>query len=152
MSAPQFTVGSRAEILELLHSPVRTRDHASQLVGLRGTVVGTMRHGALALLALEGDVDDLPCGIRRWTVHPDDLAVCAFPVPAHGSTGHYRLGLSGTESAAVQHAVPPDAAVGLCGESARPLPVCGWSLPFLVTAARACSECARLATPDVGSS
>ncbi|MFE0150888.1 hypothetical protein ACFWY5_27310 [Nonomuraea sp. NPDC059007] len=68
-------VGSRARIVELLHSPARTRGHAAVLLGQYGTVVMVLRYGTVALLELDADADELPGGARRWPVHWDDLQV-----------------------------------------------------------------------------
>ncbi|MFI6503484.1 hypothetical protein [Nonomuraea typhae] len=62
-------------IIDLLHSPARTRSHAPVLLGHYGTVVMVLRHGTLALLELDADADQLPGMTRRWPVHWDDLAV-----------------------------------------------------------------------------
>lgn len=66
------------------------------------------------------------------------------PGPDHPADG-YRLGLSGSGRQALQHAVPLDVEISLCGEPVYPLPVCGWSMPFSPTADRACPACIHLA-------
>lgn len=55
----------------------------------------------------------------------------------------YRLGLSGTGREAVRHAVRADTENSLCGEEVYPLPICGWSLSFSPTAARAYTACVQ---------
>ncbi|MGV9308385.1 hypothetical protein ACWENQ_13965 [Nonomuraea sp. NPDC004354] len=145
MTPPWYTPGARAKIVYLLHSPARTRASGAWLVGQRGTVVMVLRSGTLALLELDDAADRLPGGIRRWPVHWDDLLVYGTQPGAADPTDVYRLGVSGVGLHLVQHAVPPDATVGLCGEPASPLPVCGWSMPFSSTVARACPVCVHLA-------
>ncbi|GAA2213212.1 hypothetical protein GCM10009850_086740 [Nonomuraea monospora] len=90
-----------------------------------------LRNETLALLELDG----------QW----DDLLICgnATDLGRHTARG-YRLGLSDEKRNAVQHAVPVNRKVSLCGEVVRPLPTLGWCLPFLPTATRACPACIRL--------
>ncbi|MBB3726920.1 hypothetical protein [Nonomuraea dietziae] len=135
----------RAKIVDLLHSPARTRASGAWLVGQRGTVVMVLRNGTLALLELDSAADDLPGGVRRWPVHWDDLLVYGMESVSGHPVDDYRLGLSGAGRQAVQHAVPLDTKISLCGESVYPLSVCGWSIPFSPTADRACLECVHRA-------
>ena len=58
-----------------MHSPASTRRFASLLIGRQGTVVNILRNGTLALIALEGESGELPGGVRRWSVHWDDLRI-----------------------------------------------------------------------------
>ncbi|HUR08731.1 MAG TPA: hypothetical protein VM347_39755 [Nonomuraea sp.] len=129
----------------MLHSPARTRGFGTVLTGQRGNVVAILRHGTLALLELDNELDKLPGGVRRWPVHWDDLLMYTVePGPLEPPDG-FRLGLSGVEGEAVQHAVRFDTKISLCGEPAFPLPICDWSIPFSPMAARACPACVRLA-------
>ncbi|MFE3454622.1 hypothetical protein ACFXJ8_37440 [Nonomuraea sp. NPDC059194] len=108
-------------------------------------MVMVLRNGTLALFELDARAGELPGGVRRWPVHWDDLLVYGMePGLSHPGDG-YRLGLSGAGRQSVQHAVPVDTKISLCGEPVYPLPVCGWSMPFSPTAGRACSECVHLA-------
>lgn len=138
-------IGSHATIVDLLHSHARTRAYGSSLLGHEGIIVAILRNGTTALVELN-DLGGAPGGIRRWSVHWDDLQVSPVPPPAapHPACAH-RAGLSGTGRDAVQHAVPPGDKISLCGVAVRPLPVCGWSVPFSPTVSRACSTCAALA-------
>ncbi|NUW33654.1 hypothetical protein HTZ77_19765 [Nonomuraea sp. SMC257] len=133
-------VGCRATIAQMRYSPERTRDCAAWLVGRQATVVGIVRHGAYALIELDGEREESPGGVLRWPVHWDDLEIYNS-LPQPGQADVYRLGLSKGTRRAIQHAVPADSTVSLCGMRARPLPLLEWSLPFVPTAARACSEC-----------
>ncbi|WP_431896164.1 hypothetical protein [Nonomuraea sp. bgisy101] len=135
----------RAKIVDLLHSPARTRGSGAWLIGQRGTVVMVLRNGTLALFELDDAAHDLPGGVRRWPVHWDDLLVYGTESGSDHPCEAYRLGLSGTGRQAVQHAVPLDTKISLCGEPVYPLPVCGWSMPFSPTADRACPNCIHLA-------
>ncbi|MFI6603012.1 hypothetical protein ACIBHX_42800 [Nonomuraea sp. NPDC050536] len=107
-------------------------------------MVMVLRNNTLALLQLDADAYELPGGVRRWPVYWDDLLVYAMEseTPADG----YRLGLSGEDRQAVQHAVPHDAMISLCGEPVRWLPICGRSIRFSPRALHACPECVHLAT------
>ncbi|MEU7833735.1 MULTISPECIES: hypothetical protein [unclassified Nonomuraea] len=58
-----------------MHSPASTRGFASLLIGRQGIVVSILRDGTLALIALEGELGELPGGVRRWSVHWDDLQI-----------------------------------------------------------------------------
>ncbi|MFB9531278.1 hypothetical protein [Nonomuraea roseola] len=137
----------RAKIVDLLHSPARTRASGAWLIGQRGTVVMVLRNGTLALFELDAEAGELPGGVRRWPVHWDDLLVYGTQPEHDHPVDGYRLGLSGSRRQTVQHAVPLDAKISLCGEPVYSLPVCGWSMPFSPTADRACPECVRLAAP-----
>ncbi|WP_431904848.1 hypothetical protein [Nonomuraea sp. bgisy101] len=108
-------------------------------------MVGVLRNGTLALLELDADDDELPGRVRRWPVHWDDLLVYAMEPGPDDPADDFRLGLSGAGRRVVQHAASPDTKISMCGEPVYPLPVCGWSMPFSPTAARACPECVRLA-------
>ncbi|MFI7705655.1 hypothetical protein [Nonomuraea sp. NPDC049480] len=144
MSTPSSLVGCRAKIVDMLHSPARTRAVDNWLLGRRGTVVGVLRNGTLALVEVDGKPDEMPGGVRRWPVHWDDLHVQTVqPAPQERRTT-YQLGLSHTERDAVHHAVPANQEISLCGKSVHPLPVLGWSLSFLPTAKRACPTCVHL--------
>ena len=145
MTEPWHAIGRRAKIVDLLHSPARTRASGTWLIGRRGTIVNVLRNGTLALLELDGDIYDLPSGARRWPVHWDDLLLCARPSEASEPEDHLQLGLSGVGREAVQHAVRPGTEVAVCGAAVYPLPVCDWSVSFTAAAARACPDCARLA-------
>lgn len=140
MSAQRTWVGCRAAIVEALHSPRQTRDYAAFLIGRQGTVVSVLRNGALALLELDGGPDEAPGGVRRWSVHWDDLELIRGAVQQEQDEGH-RLGVSGAGRDVICHAVPADSANGLCGERAGPLPTLGWSMPFVPMARRACPKC-----------
>lgn len=144
MNAPPSRVGCRAKIVDMLHSPARTRASAEWLLGQRGTVVGVLRNGTLALLELDGEPHMFPGGVRRWSVHWDDLLVYTVQPGPDDSADGYRLGLTGSGREAVHHAVRPGTVFGACGALAHPLPICGWSLPFKATAAKACPECSHL--------
>ncbi|MDP4511346.1 hypothetical protein [Nonomuraea turcica] len=145
MTTAGSTVGSRVKIVDMLHSPARTRAFASWLLGQRGTVVGILRNGTLALVELDGEPGGLLRGARRWPIHWDDLLVYTVDAGPVNVEDGYRLGLSGLERGAVQHAVQGDSGTSLCGEPAHPLPICGWPLPFAPGAAWACPACVRLA-------
>jgi hypothetical protein len=139
------TIGSRVKIVDMLHSPARTRAFASRLLGQRGTVVNVLRNGTLALVELNSEPDQFLGGARRWPVHWDDLLVAtADPAPVNFEDC-YQLGLSSLTRDAVQHAVQAGSTTGLCGKPAYPLPICGWSMPFSPQATRACPACVRLA-------
>uniref|UniRef100_UPI0019668BAD hypothetical protein n=1 Tax=Nonomuraea lactucae TaxID=2249762 RepID=UPI0019668BAD len=62
-------------IVKMLHSPARTWDYATCLIGRRGTVVSVLRNGALALIEFDGEPDESPGGVRRWSVHWDGLEI-----------------------------------------------------------------------------
>ena len=145
MSTAWSRLGSRAKIVNLSHSPARTRGFGTLLVGQRGNVVTILRHGTLALLELDNELGKLPGGVRRWPVHWDDLRVYTMePGPLEPPDG-FRLGLSGEEREAMQHAVRFGSKISLCGEPVSPLPICDWSIPFCPVAARACPACVCLA-------
>ncbi|TDC10677.1 hypothetical protein E1267_03805 [Nonomuraea longispora] len=106
-----------------------------------------LRNGTLALLALDGDAHEMPGGVKRWPIHWDDLLIHDDEVQPITRSDGYRLGLSGQQEAAVQHAVQANQKVSLCGETVRPLQTLGWCLPFLPTAAWACPACVRRVEP-----
>lgn len=56
------------------HSPTTTRGLGARLIGRKGQVVANIRPGVIALVQLGGPQQDLPMGMRRWSVHWDDLA------------------------------------------------------------------------------
>ncbi|MEV0233068.1 hypothetical protein [Nonomuraea sp. NPDC050786] len=114
------------------------------LVGQRGTIVDVLRGGALALLELDNDASIIPNGVRRWSVHWDDLLLCALPSEPGEPEHLFVLGLSGTGHETVFHAVGPGTVFGVCGVPARPLPTCGWSLPFATRTRRACPRCVQI--------
>ena len=93
--------GRRIEITSMEHSPTTTRALRSRLIGSTGRVVAHSRPGVVALIELDGPQWDLPQGVRRWSVHWDDLTPhpewCADPPPA------YWVGLSGLEREAASH-------------------------------------------------
>lgn len=144
MTTPWPRAGCRVVIVGMLHSPARTRDCASQLVGRRGSVVGVLRSGMLALVALDGENYDLPGGVRRWSVHPDDLEVDTAAEAVEETAERYRFGMSDAGRGTALHAVPADRKTSLCGEPVRPLPTLGWSVPFSAAASRSCRVCARV--------
>lgn len=145
MSTPSSRVGCRATIVSMLHSPARTRASAAWLLGSHGTVTGVLLNGTLALLELDGRPHELPGGVRRWSVHWDDLRVSAVQPEPEDPTCGYRLGLASHKRGAAQHAVLAHQGISLCGEAVHPLPPLGWSLPFLPAASHTCQACARLA-------
>ncbi|GAA3203603.1 hypothetical protein GCM10010486_87240 [Nonomuraea roseoviolacea subsp. carminata] len=105
-------------------------------------MAGILRHGALALIELDGEPEESPGGVLRWPVHWDDLEIhYSVGQPQHAHP--YRLGISGARHRLTYHAVPADSTESLCGNPARPLPVLEWSMPFVPTASRACPECVR---------
>jgi hypothetical protein len=55
--------------------------------------------------------------------------------------------MSGAGRNVIHHAVPADSTDGLYGEPSRPLPILGWSMPFALTAPRACPECVHELRP-----
>jgi hypothetical protein len=128
------------------HSPPRTRYYASCLIGRRGTVVGLLRNGTVALVELDGESDEAPYGVRRWSVHRDDLEIDDDATPTKQPDRH-RLGMTRCDGEVVHHAVPACSTNSLCGEVAKPLPVLGWSMPFVPTAPRACPECVHELDP-----
>ncbi|MFC4119761.1 hypothetical protein [Nonomuraea zeae] len=144
MKEPRAKLGCRVKIVDMLHSPARTRAVGELLIGQRGRVVDVLRGGTLALVELDSDWADLPGGVRRWPVQWDDLLVSSLESGPVIPDADYRVSLSGSGRDAVQHAVPAGTDNSLCGEKAYPLPICGWSISFSPTAARACAECARL--------
>jgi hypothetical protein len=105
MTTAGSTIGSRVKIVDMLHSPARTRAFASWLVGQRGKVVSILRNGTLALVEVDGEPSELLGGVRRWPVHWDDLLVYTVDAGPVDFEEGYRLGLSGLTSDAVQHAV-----------------------------------------------
>jgi hypothetical protein len=145
MTTAGNAIGRRVKIVDMLHSPARTRAYASWLLGQRGTVVGILLNGTLALVELDGEPSELLGCARRWPIHWDDLLVYSVDAGPVNVQDGYRLGLSGLERGAVQHAVHGGSGTSLCGEPAHPLPICGWSLPFSPGAARACPAGVRLA-------
>ncbi|MFG3439820.1 hypothetical protein ACGF0J_21455 [Nonomuraea sp. NPDC047897] len=132
-------------IVEMLHSPARTRDFDRLLLGRCGTVAGVLRNGTLALVALDGADDELPGGVRRWSVHWDDLDIDTTADGWEKLAESYGLGLSGPDREAVYHAVPADWKISLCGKPVRHLSILGWPMPFAPTATRACRACLHLA-------
>ena len=145
MSPPSSSLGCRVKIVDMLHSPARTRAVGAWLIGLRGTVVSILRNGTLALIELDGEPDQLAGSARRWPVQWDDLLVYTVEPESLEFPDGFRLGLSGVGREAVQHAVRLDTKISLCGEPVTPLPICDWSMPFSPMAARACPACVRLA-------
>lgn len=140
-------MGSRVKIVNMLHSPARTRAAGDLLLGQRGTVVNVLRDGTLALVGLRAGWADLPGGVRRWPVQWNDLLIYSVEGGPETRADEYRLALSGTDRDAMQHAVLlADTEHSLCGERVYPLPVCGWSLSFSPAAVRACPACVRLAS------
>ncbi|MEZ7130458.1 hypothetical protein ACBR40_34440 [Nonomuraea sp. AD125B] len=142
MSDPGSRIGWTATIVNTFHSHVRTRALHSALVGRRGVVVAVLSNGTTALVRLDGYACELPYGIRRWPLQWDDLdlkepIVVATP-PA------FVTGLMRTGQSTVLHAVKPGAEVAVCSSPAWPLPMCGWSVPFSVTAPRACPTCVAM--------
>ncbi|MFG1686609.1 hypothetical protein ACGFNP_41030 [Nonomuraea sp. NPDC049269] len=114
-------------------------------------MVSILRNGTLALLELDVEDEGLTGRVRRWPVHWDDLVVDTMePCPDDPADG-YRLGLSDVGREAVQHATLLGTKISLCGKSVYPLPVCGWSMRFSPTAARACPACIRLINADTQS-
>lgn len=144
MNTSWSKVGCRVAIVDMLHSPARTRECASWLIGRQGTVVSALRNNTLALVRLDGDDYDMPGGVRRWTIHWDDLEVREDGVEPKKLPRDHRLGLSGAARAAVHHAVPADRKTSLCGVTVRPLTVLGWSISFTPTATGACPTCVRM--------
>ncbi|MEV1247622.1 hypothetical protein ACIBO2_53890 [Nonomuraea sp. NPDC050022] len=131
--------------MDMLHSPARTRAFGAWLAGLHGTVVNILRNETLALIEVDGELNELASIARRWPIQWDDLLVYTVkPGPLEPSDG-FRLGLSGAGREAVQHAVRLDTKLSLCLEPVSPLPICDWSMPFSPIAARACPTCVRLA-------
>ncbi|GAA3125173.1 hypothetical protein GCM10020001_052640 [Nonomuraea salmonea] len=135
-------VGWRATIVDTFHSHPRTAAYHSALVGREGVVVAVLTNGTTALVQLDGDAWDLPGGVRRWPLRWDDLdlkePVGMVALPA------YVTGWKKTGQSIELHAVEPGAKVAVCSSPARPLPMCGWSVPFSVTASRACPRCVAL--------
>jgi hypothetical protein len=123
--APQ--VGSRVTIVDLLHSNGRTRAYRDILLGRSGVVINMLTYGANTLVKLDGSYQDLPAGVRRWSLHRDDLAVEAVTIAEEPSASSYRAGITGTGPEAVLHAVVPGTSTSLCAEPIRPLPICDWS-------------------------
>lgn len=137
--AASSRVGWRATIVDTLHSHAHTRAHRSELLGREGVVVAVLSCGTTALVELDGDVRELPGGVRRWSLRWDDLdlkELVDVPAPPAYVTGWMEMGRT-----VVLHAVEPGAEVAVCSASAGPLPMCGWSVPFSPTASRACSKC-----------
>ncbi|MGA4989520.1 hypothetical protein [Nonomuraea bangladeshensis] len=108
-------------------------------------MVGILLNGTLALVELDGEPSELLGCARRWPIHWDDLLVYSVDAGPVNVQDGYRLGLSGLERGAVQHAVHGGSGTSLCGEPVHPLPICGWSLRFSPGAARACPVCVRWA-------
>ncbi|GAA3199698.1 hypothetical protein GCM10010486_81940 [Nonomuraea roseoviolacea subsp. carminata] len=128
MTNHRAAIGGRAKIIDLLHSPARTRAYGAWLMGQRGKIVGVLRNDTLALLKLDVAALDIPNGVQRWPVHWDDLLIYAWPSEPGEPERPFRLGLSGPSRDAVKHAVQPETPpVAVCGAVAHPLPVCGWS-------------------------
>ncbi|TMR16771.1 hypothetical protein ETD86_24290 [Nonomuraea turkmeniaca] len=152
MKEPRKKLGCRVEIVDMLHSPARTRAVGELLIGQRGTVADVLRGGTLALVELDADWADLPGGVRRWPVQWDDLLICTIESGPDAPGSDYRLGLSGSGRDAIQHAVSTDTKNSLCGEEVYPLHFCGWSISFTPTTKRACAICVQVvreqATPD----
>ncbi|GAA3216091.1 hypothetical protein GCM10020216_023640 [Nonomuraea helvata] len=140
--APQ--AGSRVTIVDLLHSNARTRAYRGFLLGRSGVVINILTYGANALVKLDGSHHDLPIGVRRWSVHWDDLAIEPVTVTGEPPAPTYRAVISGPGPEAVLHAVFPGTSTSLCTGPVRPLPICDWSLPFVPTSPRACTRCAAL--------
>ncbi|TMR24761.1 hypothetical protein ETD86_03215 [Nonomuraea turkmeniaca] len=150
MKEPREKLGSRVKIVDMLHSPARTRAVGELLIGQRGTVAEILRSGTLALVELDADWADLPGGVRRWPVQWDDLLIYSLESGPDSPEDDYRLGLSGSGRDAIQHAVPADTENSLCGGEVYPLPICGWSISFSPTATRACEICATLVRGQTG--
>ncbi|MEW9556018.1 hypothetical protein [Nonomuraea sp. NPDC050783] len=69
--------GCRVVISSMEHSPMTTRALGHLITGYTGRVTCVMRDGRLAFVQLDGPQCDLPRGIRRWTMHWDDLTELA---------------------------------------------------------------------------
>jgi hypothetical protein len=137
-------VGNRVQVVSMEHSPATTREAGQRLIGQTGCVAALIRNGIYALVELDVLETDLPRGVRRWSVHWDDLtSYPAWPNEVEPSRT-YRMGLSGVGRGAVQHASQDDKETGLCGQTVYPLPFSGWSISFNPSSARACPTCAQL--------
>lgn len=145
MSAGPSTVGCRVKVVDMLHSPARTRAFASRLIGERGTVVSLLRDGSLALVEFDAPAWELPQEARRWPVHWDDLLVYSVEAGPVERQDGLRVALSGEGREAVQHALQLGSRTGLCGVPVYPLPICGLSIPFSPGSVRACPACVHLA-------
>ncbi|GAA2291937.1 hypothetical protein GCM10010149_44330 [Nonomuraea roseoviolacea subsp. roseoviolacea] len=149
MRAPSPRIGARVKIVGTSHSPARTRGATARLLGRHGTVVESLRNAALALVKLDSEPHGVTGRTRCWQIHWEDLLVCRAQQMTDGDTESYRLGLSGLDREAVQHAVAVGEAAGLCGQPVLPLPVLGWSLRFMPTSRRACPACVCLSERPV---
>ncbi|GAA3206943.1 hypothetical protein GCM10020216_008150 [Nonomuraea helvata] len=145
MTMAERAIGSRVKIVDMLHSPATTRAFASWLIGQCGTVVNILRNNTLALVKLDDGSQELLGGVRRWTIHWDDLLVFMGDAGRVTFKDGYRLGLSRLVRDAVQHAVQDGSRKSLCGKPTQPLPICGWSMPFSPQATQACPACVHLA-------
>ncbi|SDL13238.1 hypothetical protein SAMN05421869_122133 [Nonomuraea jiangxiensis] len=126
------------------HSPLSTRVYRSLLLGLEGVVASLLRNGQLALLKLD-DSYYLPEGTRRWAVSWDDLYVGEPAwIPDDPPAPTYVAGLSTDRRNALQHAVLFGASRAVCSSPVRPLPFCGWSMPFAPNVPHACPKCVTL--------
>ncbi|MET8865593.1 hypothetical protein ABZW11_21865 [Nonomuraea sp. NPDC004580] len=142
MSRPRSRIGWKATIVDTFHSHTRTQAHHSALVGRQGVVAAVLSNGTTALIQLDGLACELPNGIRRWPLQWDDLEL-KEPTTVAGPpalvTGLRKMG-----QLVELHAVKPGSRVALCSSPARPLPMCGWSVPFSATAPRACPTCVAM--------
>lgn len=146
---PWSRVGCRGVIVRMLHSPAGTRDYASCLIGRQGTVVSVLRNGTYALIELDGEPDESPGGVRRWSVHWDDLEISYGTAQSQQADAH-RLGTSWSGHRVVHHAVPADSIDSLCGNPVQPLPMLEWSMPFDPKTRRACPECVHELEQRIG--
>ncbi|MER7503526.1 hypothetical protein AB0L05_24830 [Nonomuraea pusilla] len=144
MKEAREKVGCQVKIVNMIHSPARTRAVGGFLIGQRGKVANVLRGGTLALVKLDADGADLPDGVRRWPVQWDDLLVYSAEDRPDTSDTDYRLGLSGAGHEAIQHAVSAGTRDSLCGEKVYPLPISGWSISFSPRGKRACAMCVGL--------
>ncbi|MFI7643961.1 hypothetical protein [Nonomuraea sp. NPDC049400] len=138
-------IGRRVRIADAFHSHVQTRAYKDQLIGREDVIVAVLRTGKVALVELDDDGSPFPAGVRRWSFCWDDLHKETKTNPPQRRAVEYRAGFTWKGRQAVQHAVPPEKTVALCGQTTRPLPVCEWSLTFSATVDRACLTCVQLA-------
>ncbi|MEV0623128.1 hypothetical protein AB0I81_58110 [Nonomuraea sp. NPDC050404] len=128
--------------MDTFHSHALTQAHRLALIGREGVVVAELSNGTTALVRLDGEVWDLPGGLRRWPLRWDDLDL-KEPIKVRAPLA-YVIGWTKRGRSITLHAVVPGAKVAMCTSPARPLPVCGWSVPFSATVSRACPSCVAM--------
>ncbi|MEQ4720959.1 hypothetical protein, partial [Nonomuraea sp. B19D2] len=123
MNSMYSEIGKRVTIADAFHSHVQTRAYKDQLIGREGVIVAVLRNGKVALVELDDDGSHFPAGVRRWSFCWDDLHIETKTNAHQRRAVEYRAGFTWKGRQAVQHAVPPEKTIALCGQTTRPFEV-----------------------------